>query len=181
MARCMMLISRSRNLARLLLISASLSFSACLCAEEKNMNTESLWLLASELRNSIGMNASVIGEITGQPLSRVDPDNDIRLTTPSFKLDDGVQINNFIVRLHVNYPHSINIINFDIEQSCILVSQVKDLYPQLTLSGVPRGRATNEKFNWVTPKDDKGNRIILGFSQSTPSCLKSLGFRHYDN
>ena len=62
------------------------------------MNTESLWSLASELRNSIGMNASIVEEITGQPLSRVDPDNDIRLTIPSFKLDDGVQINNFIVR-----------------------------------------------------------------------------------
>lgn len=181
MARCMMLKSRNRNLARLLLISTSLSFSACLCAEEKNMNTESLWSLASELRNSIGMNANVVEKITGQPLSRVDPDNDIRLTTPPFKLDDGIQINNFIVRLHVNYPHSVNIINFDIDQSCILVSQVKDLYPQLTLSSVPRGRATNEKFNWLTPKNDKGNRIIFGFSQSTPSCLKSLGFRHYDN
>ncbi len=181
MARCMMLKSRNRNLARLLLISTSLSFSACLCAEEKNMNTESLWSLASELRNSIGMNANVVEKITGQPLSRVDPDNDIRLTIPPFKLDDGIQINNFIVRLHVNYPHSINIINFDIDQPCILVSQVESIYPQITLSNVPRSSATNEKFNWLTPKDDKGNRIIFGFSQSTPSCLKSLGFRHYDN
>lgn len=181
MARCMMLLNRDRNLVKLLLISTCLSFSMCLFAEEKNMNAESLWSLASKLRNSIGMDASVVGEIIGQPLSRVDPDNDIRLTTPSFKLEGGVQINNFIVRLHVNYPHSINIINFDIEQSCILVSQVKDLYPQLTLSSVPRSSATNEKFNWLTPKDNKGNRIIFGFSQSSPSCLKSLGFRHYDD
>ncbi|WP_312689309.1 hypothetical protein [Kosakonia sp.] len=165
-----------------LLTALALAMTSGYCsAQSQHPDSQPLWQFAEQIKGTIGAAPDSLNAIMKTPVTRINPDFADRLTARALTLPGGPGINNIVIRTAYGNPQQIAIVTFDVEKTCIAVDEAKRQFPGLKLMWVPRGESINETFSWVAPIDKKGNAIGLGFSQSEPSCLKSIAIRDFSD
>ena len=147
--------------------------------DENLIKLKALSDFADRLKESIGQDVNTVEPIVGHPLFRLNPANEYWLTTKPFTLNGGVTLSNLAVRLDHNHPPKVFIIHYDVSDGCILLSDVRKIYPQLKLFSAPHGHSVNETFAWITPLDKNGNATAFAFPYAKPACLKSMTVRNF--
>lgn len=170
-----------RRLIKMLVITLALFFSVDSFAEGNNINVESLWRFAIQLKNTVGQDVNTLDAIIPEPLVREDPHIAERLKVAPFTIAGGVQIRNMRVRLDLNNAGKISIISYNVANTNISLEDVRKTYPQLKLIDVPHGHSDEETFSWITPVDEKGNGIGFGFPYAQPSYLKNMTLRNFQD
>ncbi|TRW16741.1 hypothetical protein [Glacieibacterium frigidum] len=66
------------------------------------------------------------------------------------------------------------LLNLGISGACLKRGDVERKYGPLTLSGVPRGRSTEEPVSFS--RDEPWGRLSFGFAQDNPDCVKTVTF-----
>ncbi|WP_235855230.1 hypothetical protein [Kosakonia quasisacchari] len=181
MRKCTMPIYKVRRLIKMLVITLALFPSVDSFAEGNNINVESLWRFATQLKNTVGQDVNTLDAIIPEPLVREDPHIAERLKVAPFTIAGGVQIRNMRVRLDLNNAGKISIISYNLANANISLEDVKKTYPQLKLIDVPHGHSDEETFSWITPVDEKGNGIGFGFPYAQPSYLKNMTLRNFQD
>lgn len=160
-------------------ILALAMFSAHASSDDNVVQLKALSDFADQLKESIGQDVNTVEPIVGHPLFRLNPVNEYWLTTKPFTLNSGVTLSNLAVRLDHNHPPKVFIIHYDVSNGCILLSDVRKIYPQLKLFSAPHGHSVNETFAWITPLDKNGNATAFAFPYAKPACLKSMTVRNF--
>lgn len=164
---------------RTFLIITAICTSTPLYADTNLTKLKTLSDFADQLKESIGQDVNIVEPIVGHPLVRLNPNNEYWLTTKPFTLNGGVNLSNLAVRLDHNHPPKVFIIHYDVSNGCILLSDVRKVYPQLKLFSAPHGHSVNETFAWVTPLDKNGNATAFAFPYAEPACLKRMTVRNF--
>ncbi|MDR3323275.1 MAG: hypothetical protein LBS89_03630 [Zoogloeaceae bacterium] len=66
------------------------------------------------------------------------------------------------------------ILDFGDDASCFTLDRVKQTYPVLVITDMPRGRSLEEETNFSTQQS--WGRISFGFKERRPDCLSSITF-----
>lgn len=164
---------------RSLLVLTAIFISTPLYADENLIKLKALSDFADQLKESIGQDVNTVEPIVGNPLFRLNPANEYWLTTNPFTLNGGVTLSNLAVRLDHKHPPKVFIIHYDVSDGCILLSDVRKIYPQLKLFSAPHGHSINETFAWITPLDKNGNATGFAFPYAEPACLKGMTVRNF--
>ncbi|WP_312604475.1 hypothetical protein [Kosakonia cowanii] len=164
---------------RSLLVFTTICISTPLYADENLIKLKALNDFADQLKENIGQDVNTVEPIVGHPLFRLNPANEYWLTTKAFTLNGGVTLSNLAVRLDHKHPPKVFIIHYDVSDVCILLSDVRKIYPQLKLFSAPHGHSVNETFAWITPLDKNGNATAFAFPYAEPACLKGMTVRNF--
>ncbi|MHA0914582.1 hypothetical protein ACR9H8_07460 [Kosakonia cowanii] len=160
-------------------ILALTMFSAHASSYDNVVQLKALNDFADQLKDSIGQDVNTVEPIVGHPLFRLNPANEYWLTTKPFTFNGGVTLFNLAVRLDHKHPPKVFIIHYDVSDVCILLSDVRKIYPQLKLFSAPHGHSVNETFAWITPLDKNGNATAFAFPYAEPACLKGMTVRNF--
>ncbi|ELY4128882.1 hypothetical protein ACU9IM_003994 [Cronobacter malonaticus] len=57
---------------------------------------------------------------------------------------------------------------------CLTLNDVKQHYPELTITDTPRGHSQNEVTSYTTPAGASGEAVTFSFSAKTPDCLNDV-------
>lgn len=164
---------------RSLLVLTTIFISTPLYADENLIKLKALSDFADQLKESIGQDVNTVEPIVGHPLVRLNPADGSWLTAKPFRLNGGITLSNLSVRLDHKRPPKVFIIHYDVSDGCILLSDVRKIYPQLKLFSAPHGHSVNETFAWITPLDKNGNATAFAFPYAKPACLKSMTVRNF--
>lgn len=164
---------------KIFLVLAITTMSVHASTDENLIKLKALNDFADQLKESIGQDVNTIEPIVGHPLFRLNPANEYWLTTKPFTLNGGVTLSNLAVRLDHKHPPKVFIIHYDVSDVCILLSDVRKIYPQLKLFSAPHGHSVNETFAWITPLDKNGNATAFAFPYAVPACLKGMTVRNF--
>ena len=170
---------KRKLLINIIPILALTMFSAHASSDDNVVQLKALRDFADQLKESIGQDVNTVEPIVGHPLFRLNPANEYWLTTKPFTLNGGVTLSNLAVRLDHNHPPKVFIIHYDVSDGCILLSDVRKIYPQLKLFSAPHGHSVNETFAWITPLDKNGNATAFAFPYAEPACLKGMTVRNF--
>jgi hypothetical protein len=83
-----------------------------------------------------------------------------------------VIITNSEVRLNGDVPV---LASFEIDGRCITVKELKQYYPNVSITDIPHSASPEDKTYWST--NAYHGRIAFGFAQKRPRCLASAVFR----
>lgn len=166
-------------LIRSFLIIVTMLISSPLYADANLTKLKTLTNFADQLKETIGQDVNTVEPIVGHPLFRLNPADGAWLTAKPFTLEGGITLSNLAVRMDRNHPPKVFIIHYDVSNGCILLSDVRKVYPQLKLFSAPHGHSVNETFAWITPLDKNGNATAFGFPYAEPACLKSMTLRNF--
>ncbi len=83
-----------------------------------------------------------------------------------------VIITNSEIRLNGDIPV---LASFEIDGRCITLKELRQYYPNVSITGVPHSESPEDKTYWST--NAYQGRIAFGFAQKRPKCLANAVFR----
>ncbi|QHM73914.1 hypothetical protein C7M51_04275 [Mixta intestinalis] len=95
----------------------------------------------------------------------------------ALNLNDREKIESFDLRLSKEPEGTKPFLSFSWQGKCVSLGDIKQHYPQLTLTGVPRGRSENEMTSYTTPADKDRQTITFSFKAGKPDCLSRVVIR----
>lgn len=142
-----------------------------------NLN-ESIWQVIGDIQSIFPLSLAGVEKILGQPLQE-----DLQKSNEFFQfysgqnlaLADSTTILNIDLRLPRPTAASAGMLLFHVAGDCISLSQVKQQYPRLEISGAPRGRSLEEATTYTA--STAWGEIDFGFQEKYADCLGYVGFK----
>ncbi|WP_156103024.1 hypothetical protein [Erwinia sp. 9145] len=102
--------------------------------------------------------------------------NTVYFTGQALMLKDQTAINNVDLRVSKGKNVQPAFLSFEVSGKCISKSDVKEKYPDLSLTGTPGGRSLDETTSYTTVPDANGMTLTFSFAERNPDCLKRVIF-----
>ena len=132
-----------------------------------------VFAVVSSLQKLKPLTKDKIESLLGARLSLHDENEYVRFwRSPVVKLKDGSTLEGIDFRSSKDNADDGGYIRFHLRGRCVLLETLRDLYPGLVLTDVPRGRTADEETTYLATVD--GVRIGLGFKESDPDCLYTV-------
>jgi len=94
-----------------------------------------------------------------------------------FKLDNEIGIERVEARVFKKNDLGVPfLLTFKISGECIKLNELKLHYPELTATNIPRGDSLDEETSYSTSKSESHLKLVFGFSERNPNCLRSISF-----
>ncbi|QHM76798.1 hypothetical protein [Mixta tenebrionis] len=159
-------------------VGAGMMFFMLAANGKANMTTTALWDFINDISASVKQMTvnNVTQSSLGFTLVKENPEVNF-YQAKTLNLHDSGKAEHFDLRLS-KAPDGVKpFLSFSWRGECFSLDTIKQHYPQLGLTGVPRGRSENEMTSYTTPADKDKQTITFSFKANKPDCLSRVIIR----
>ncbi|EOC3070562.1 hypothetical protein ABUP50_003095 [Cronobacter malonaticus] len=156
-------------------ITAALITMLTLSGASATTSSASLWQFISTMRSSLA-DINVV-TLNRAPLTfQLDSQNEY---INFYRAEDVVftaagKLTNIELRLSRDPQEKTLLFISHWQGACLTLNDVKQHYPELTITDTPRGHSQNEVTSYTTPAGASGEAVTFSFSAKTPDCLNDV-------
>ena len=150
----------------------------CHAMRDKKMSVISLMSFVQEIKTKLPEGISFLTPPFHSSFIKVGGNKSFSIyKSEDFKLGNEMGIERVEARVFKKNDLGVPfLLTFKISGECIKLNELKLHYPELTATNIPRGDSLDEETSYSTSKSESHLKLVFGFSERNPNCLRSIVF-----